>query len=100
MGNRHIRSLVVALVPVAGLAGAAERSPRLPPDVVAFAQKRDICDHFRGEEGADPARQNEIATALERTCKGTDSKLSALKQAYRSRSAVLKFLGKYEYPIE
>jgi hypothetical protein len=94
---------VLAKLPIAAslaisvwLAQAAE----LPTDVETFSQKRDVCDHFRGEDSDNPARMKEIAAALQKYCKGSDKALSDLKKKYKADESVLKYLTKYEERIE
>ncbi len=72
----------------------------LPADVVAFCKRRDQCDHFRGEEPGDEARATELATALEKACRGTDADLARLRQRYRGNAAIIAALRKYEDQVE
>jgi hypothetical protein len=81
---------------VRGRAGVAA----LPADVVAFRERRDRCDHLRGEEPGDEARAVELEKALHLTCHGTDAQLSHLRRKYRRNAAVVATLRRYENRIE
>jgi hypothetical protein len=72
----------------------------LPADVAAFVQRRDACDHFRGEEPYDAARAAELRTKLAQTCKGTDKQLAALRRKYAANRRVMSRLSRYEDRIE
>jgi hypothetical protein len=72
----------------------------LPTDVAKFTTERDECDHFRGEESDNPARQKQIAAALNKYCKGTDRKLKALKDKYHGQEPVMAVLKKYDEQVE
>ncbi|MBI5909120.1 MAG: hypothetical protein HY848_04085 [Betaproteobacteria bacterium] len=82
----------------------ASNSP-LPPEVAAFIQDRDACDHFRGEpyEGNSPG-QNErrgfILESLKIHCPGTDRRLAALRKRYKHNAEVMRRLNNYEKQIE
>src|SRR5262245_37150097 len=79
----HVKTLgaaVVALV-LLGIAGAAE-SVRLPAEVAAFLERRESCDHWRGEFGYDEERQSDIDWAICQACPGTDAQLARLKKKY------------------
>ena len=90
-------ALTVALVlPAVGWT----RAPALPADIRAFVARRDLCDHFRGEEGYDAARTAEIAAQLKRNCRGTDAALARLKRVYRGNARVQTVLTRYESRIE
>lgn len=72
----------------------------MPADVQAFMDKRDECDHWRGEEPYDDDRAKEITNAINDTCTGTDQKLAGLRDKYKDREAVIKALAYYEDRIE
>lgn len=84
----------------AASAAAASAPAVLPAAVIAFREQRDQCDHFRGEEAADPQRAAFLAAALARTCTGTDAALAGLRQRYRQDPAALAALKDYEDRIE
>lgn len=48
----------------------------LPHDITKFVERRDVCDHFRGEpyEG-DAERRDFIERQLNEYCNGTDAEL-------------------------
>lgn len=74
----------------------------LPKDVAKFVERREGCDHFRGEipEATDPDRMDEINRELKKLCKGTDKKLQQLKQKYAGDAAVTGLLASFEPNIE
>ena len=80
----------------------AERKPgpELPRDVASFKQRRDLCDHFRGEEPYDPERRKFLEKRLNQYCRRTDNELASLKAKYKHNDAVMKILGQYEEKIE
>ena len=81
---------------------AACASPPPTPDLGAFLQRREICDHLRGEfpDPPDPDRVREIEQSINEYCTGTDAQLAALKIRYRDDAAVLKTLSALEPRIE
>ena len=81
---------------------AAENSTdqELPADVIKFKQRRDICDHWRGEEPYDDERAKAIEEAWDSSCPGSDKALALLKAKYKNNQAVLKVLAGYEEKIE
>lgn len=86
------------------LAALLAASPALPADlpreVAAFVACRDRCDHFRGEDPADPARAAQIARATEANCRGTDAELARLKRRHRGDPAARVRLGQYDPQVE
>ena len=72
----------------------------MPADIRTFTNKRDECDHWRGEEPYDDERAKEISGAINDTCTGTDDKLSKLRRKYKDRPSVLEVLAIYEDKIE
>lgn len=81
--------------PVTNAATAAS-----PADVTAFIAKRDECDHLRGEEAYDEARQQFLTERLEASCTGTDAALAALRSRYAGDADVIAKLKAYEASIE
>ena len=74
--------LVLILVCAANLfahASEKEATARLPADVAKFKERRDICDHFRGEEPYDAERRKFLEENLNKYCTGTDKELASLK---------------------
>ena len=74
----------------------------LPKDVAKFVERREGCDHFRGEipESTDPDRIIEVNRELKKLCKGTDKKLLQLKQKYVANATVTARLAEFEPNIE
>ena len=72
----------------------------LPNEVTNFVQRRDSCDHFRGEEAYDAERGAFLRKSLKETCTGSDRKLKSLREKYRRNPAVAKKLKDYENNIE
>jgi hypothetical protein len=74
--------------------------PKLPEDVAKFIEKREGCDHFRGEEAYDEERGRFIDDNIARLCTGTDAELAALKAKYVARANIMKRLNAFEDSIE
>ncbi|MFC7288007.1 hypothetical protein ACFQPC_08170 [Herminiimonas glaciei] len=73
---------------------------KLPADVARFVEKRDGCDHFRGEEAYDEERRQFLLKNMNKLCRGTDARLLQLKKKYAGRPAVIGKLNDYEEQIE
>lgn len=79
----------------------------LPVDVVQFMERRDLCDHFRGEY-PDPeswgteyqARLDEVDHGLRENCTGTDKALINLREKYQQQPTIIDKLKGYESCIE
>jgi hypothetical protein len=69
-------------------------------DVIAFIEKRDACDHFRGEEPYDAERGEILNKAVAQSCAGTDEMLKSLRYSYKDNTDILAKLKKYEDNIE
>lgn len=96
---------LLLLIGVASLTACAQAAPKnaaLPHDVVAFTERRDLCDHMRGEipDPPSPERMRELEAAIARYCTGTDARLSALKGKYAGDASVMVVLAAYEDSIE
>ncbi|MBI0538923.1 hypothetical protein D9599_25555 [Roseomonas sp. KE2513] len=89
-------TIVLAVLLTLGPALAAD----LPREVAAFVARRDRCDHFRGEDPADPVRSAQIARALEVNCRGTDAELARLKRRHGGDPAIRARLGRYDPQVE
>ena len=85
---------------VAASAFAEEHTPCFLPDVAAFIERRDGCDHFRGEEPYDEERRAFLEKNIVELCSGTDQQLAALKIKYSSDPNVIAKLVQYEADIE
>lgn len=88
--------LAVGLIPMSSRAADVEP----PKEVSSFLEKRESCDHWRGEEGYDKQRRAEIDWSICQSCPGTDSKLVVLKEKYRADKAIMEKLAKLEPKIE
>lgn len=89
-----------ALVVSLGYAADNNNAQELPADVIKFKQRRDICDHWRGEEPYDEERAKAIEEAWDSSCPGSDKTLALLRAKYKNNQAVLKALADYEEKIE
>ena len=58
--------------------------PDYPFDVEEFIDRREICDHFRGEEPYDADRAKFLTEQILEACTGTDRELQKLKQSQAS----------------
>ena len=84
------------LIGMATFSAAAE----LPMDMAAFVERRDACNHFRGEETYDAERAAFVEKKLIELCTGTDKELAQLKEKYACVSELLPKLNEYETQIE
>lgn len=94
----HIR-VTLLLNALAISACAAVGTPR---EVSTFIERRDLCDHFRGEI-PDPGQVEAMREALQqidRYCTGTDAALTSLKTRYGNDSSVMEKLNQYEVTVE
>lgn len=92
-------SSVPASASVAGSA-AALSEPVLPAEIITFREKRDLCDHFRGEEVYDAKRAAVLAAEVAKNCRGTDRALADLRQLYANNAKLLAALKDYEDKVE
>ncbi len=74
--------------------------PEWPEDVATFKERRDLCDHFRGEEPYNAERRGFLAERVRTYCTGTDRELARLKAKYKDDDVVNAILGRYEEVIE
>ena len=96
MRNNFIYTLMILLPSVA----IAEEMIAPPNDVSEFIEKRDLCDHFRGEPGYDEERRKFLLKNMIEFCAGTDKQLMALKIKYSADKIIIKSLSVYEEDIE
>lgn len=82
------------------IASAVEAATPVPPDVAELVERRDLCDHFRGEEPDDAERKAFLGKAIGDLCTGTDQRLASLKVKYSSNPVVTAKLNQYEEDIE
>jgi hypothetical protein len=106
--------LAIVLLGGAPCASAAGTQPAngevatkpLPREVRVFIERREGCDHFRGEPVPEPAddpkgeRRRQIESALAKLCTGTDAELARLRARYRDDAAVTAALADFEDDIE
>ena len=71
-----------------------------PADVQHFIERRDACDHFRGEDPYDEERSKFLQQKMTEFCNGTDQELSRLKTKYRTDKRITATLNEYEQQIE
>jgi hypothetical protein len=74
----------------------------LPHDVQSFVDKREGCDHMRGEipEPSEKRRMREVSREMQKLCKGTDKELVQLKKKYAKNRVVMQRLDEFESGIE
>lgn len=85
---------------LSGFAVAASAGDSPPADVRAFIERRDLCDHFRGEDPYDEERRLFLERNLNEFCTGSDRQLAELKQKYLGNEHVESALSGYEENIE
>ena len=78
----------------------AQAGDVLPADVAQFVQRRDLCDHFRGEEPFDAERRAFLAMRMQEFCTGTDRQLKTLRVKYKDKQHVMSKLNTYETTVE
>lgn len=82
------------------LVAIAEEMASPPNDVREFMEKRDLCDHFRGEPAYDEERRKFLLKNMIELCTGTDKQLMELKTKYKADKAIIKSLSIYEADVE
>ncbi|NZA27213.1 hypothetical protein H0E84_12555 [Luteimonas sp. SJ-92] len=103
MNSLLLRTISILLLLAAGACSAPPvASPASPEDVQSFMAERDLCDHFRGEipDPEDSQRMDEVISAIDRHCTGTDARLDALRAKYADRAEILSRLAPYESGVE
>jgi nitric oxide reductase activation protein len=91
MPSRGIIVAVIALLAVLDGAQAAS----MPPDVLRYADRREGCNHWAGEEGYDAARRAEINKAIaDLRCTALNRDERVLRHRYRHNPAVLRHIRK------
>ena len=71
-----------------------------PSDLRQFLERREECDHWRGEAADDRKRQTDIDRGICRTCTGSDAELARLKKKYKANPGVMDVLDELEDRIE
>lgn len=71
-------------------------------DIDQFIERREICDHLRGEfpDPPNPERTKEITDGIKEYCTRTDAQLATLKIRYADSPAIMNKLNAYEPRIE
>jgi hypothetical protein len=77
------------------LAGATAARP-LPLDVRRYIERREGCDHWRGEFSPDPVRSRQIEAGKRKECTGGDRELDRLRRKYHRTPGVLAALSDYD----
>lgn len=100
MGIMTLGSIAISMLLSGQVLG--EATPHgFPNEVNKFIERRDLCDHFRGEIPGDRSeRATEVNRQLQRYCPGTDRELRDLRSRYRDQPEVVQKLSKYEDCIE
>lgn len=102
--RRLMRPRFLALV-LALLCGGVSASD-YPPEVAAYIERRELCEHFRdepwpeGRSAEELERRDFIARQFERYCRGSDRALRELKAKYAADRGVIERLNQYEADIE
>lgn len=94
---KMVRKVILSLLVSFTISGSyAEET--YPQDVSSFIEKRELCDHFRGEISGEPDVDNErnLNELLDQYCKGTDQVLKTLKLKYVDNKSVLEKLNTFE----
>ncbi|MDG2002880.1 MAG: hypothetical protein P8J20_06060 [Novosphingobium sp.] len=78
----------------------SNESAALPSDVAAFVERREGCDHFRGEEAYDKEREAFLLKSMKETCTGTDAELARLRRVHADDPVVMTALADFEDSIE
>ena len=91
---------LLLILSLALYAAGAQSAERLPVDVAKFMERRDGCDHFRGEDPYDEERRKFLAKNMKALCTGTDRQLARLKSKYKGNASVMEKLNGYEPRIE
>ena len=79
---------------------SAHAAGPLPEDVARYIERREACDHWRGEEAYDAEREAEILRGICQSCPGSDAGLARLKKKYTANQDVQKRLTDFEPDIE
>jgi hypothetical protein len=97
MMKKVMLCLLLSMPPLVALADQP-----LPRDVQRYVDKREGCDHMRGEipDPGEKQRMREVSREIRRLCKGTDKELARLKRKYTKNPSVMRRLGEFEPNIE
>jgi len=96
-----MRKILLCLSLLAPVLSSLADAP-LPRDVQRFVDRREGCDHMRGEipEPGDKRRMQEVNREMQNLCKGTDKELAQLKKKYARNPSVMQRLDEFEPGIE
>ncbi|MCF6190320.1 MAG: hypothetical protein L3J51_07570 [Cocleimonas sp.] len=72
----------------------------IPADVYYFIERRDGCDHFRGEPMYSEERKEDILKNMKELCEGSDEALSKMRHKHKDNKFVQKLLSVYDANIE
>lgn len=93
--------LFILLFHLSLTAHAEEQGTSCPPDVLKFIERREMCDHFRGEMPGDRSeRAEDVNHELSRYCTGTDRELAALREKYAHQAETVKRLSAFDDCVE
>ena len=67
----------------------------LPKDVRDFVARRDICQHFLGEEPYDAERRRYLEEAIRENCSGTEKRYQSLRKRYERDMETKVWLERY-----
>lgn len=95
MMTKRFATLAILLCPTLAIAAI----PALPKDVSAFIEKREQCDHWRGEVDGQTISKT-LERDIQRACKGTDKQLYRMKSKYQNNQSITDRLNEFEEKIE
>ncbi len=72
----------------------------IPADVARFIERRERCDHFRGEDPYNSDRAKFLALKMVETCQGTDVELAGLRAKHRNNHKLMARLYPFDDRIE
>jgi hypothetical protein len=96
-----MKNVLVCLALLTSALPALAGAP-LPRDVQTFVDRREGCNHMRGElpDPAEKQRMKEVNHEIAKLCRGTDKQLAQLKKKYASNATVMQRLNEFEDGIE
>lgn len=97
-----LKNTVVMLLAFGSLVACSHNGA--PRDVRSFVEKRELCDHLRGEvpdpDPGNPEGMERFINEINQACGGTDAALRRLKNRYAANQTILQLLSRYEDRIE
>lgn len=74
----------------------------LPSDVKQFIERREACDHYRGEipDPDEKMRLKEVLRQIDLSCRATDRQLALLKEKYSGNAAIQARLRRFDPTVE